>query len=100
MSLWTDIRDFGERVVTLGAYNPEASREADRAVAAQMAAYKQQTALTQQQLNNTRNQEIAEKRQVEQKQIRALRGTYRPAGTGLLGVGAQPNQDMSSNLGG
>src|ERR1700691_1323085 len=55
-----------------------ADREAQqRAMNAQIQAYREQTELTRQELARTRNETSAQKRRVEEKQIRALRRNYR-----------------------
>src|ERR1017187_7286974 len=107
MSFWTDIRDTWEKGATLGAYDPEKSRENDRdqrdMVNAQMKAYKDQTELTREQLNKTQAATDAEKRRVEEKQIRSMRRNYRApnAGmSGMLGTGEPATGDMNNNLGG
>lgn len=75
-------------------------REQDRLVNDQIKAYQDQTALARQQLDEARAATAAEKRRVEEKQIRALRRNYRSASVGLLGVGSPASQDMTSKLGG
>jgi hypothetical protein len=103
MSFWTDVRDTVEQVGTLGMYDPKHARhqEADqrRMINDQINAYKQQTALVKQQLDDTRNQEAAEKRRIEEKQIRSLRSSYRNSGIGV-GMGQAGSQDTDSQLGG
>lgn len=104
MSWWTDLRDSVEKVATFGVYDPWKSRQADRdqrdMVNAQIKAYQDQTALARQQLDEARNATEAEKRRVNEKQIRTLRRNYRATGAGLLGVGQSANQDMDTKLGG
>jgi hypothetical protein len=104
MSWWTDVRDTFEKVATGGLYDPWKSRQADRdqrdMVNAQIKAYQDQTALARQQLDEARNATDAEKRRVNEKQIRTLRRNYRAQGAGLLGVGQPANQDMDAKLGG
>lgn len=63
----------------------------------QMKAYKNQTELTRKELERTRGEADAQKRRIQEKQIRALRRNYRPQG--LLGVGEPASSDMSSSLG-
>jgi hypothetical protein len=109
MSWWTDLRDTVEYVGTAGMYDPWKSRENDRKsrendrqqrdmVNAQIKAYQDQTNLAKQQLDEARNATQAEKRRVEEKQIRALRRNYRAAG--MLGTGAAASEDMNQKLGG
>ncbi len=65
----------------------------------QIRAYKEQSNLAREQLNEVRAQKEAEKRRVNEKQIRALRGTYRSRG--LLGGQVTPTEEgMSTKLGG
>lgn len=63
-------------------------------------AYKEQTALTQKQLADAQAQTDATKRQVAEKQIRALRSTYRAQPAGILGIGQPATGDTSNQLGG
>lgn len=104
MSWWTKARDAVERVATAGLYNPEASRAAEREqramIAQQIKAYKDQTELTRKQLDETRAATMAEKRRVEQKQIRGLRSNYRAPNVGLLGVGTDNLDTKNNQLGG
>jgi hypothetical protein len=102
MSWWTNLRDTAEQAATLGLYDPKASRraEADQRymIQDQMKAYKDQAELTRQEIDRKRAEGAAEKRRVEEKQIRSLRRNYRPQG--LLGSGAAPTADTSTQLGG
>jgi hypothetical protein len=102
MSWWTDLRDAYEQFQTAGLYDPKASRraEADQRymMQDQMKAYKDQTELTRQEIDRKRAEGAAEKRRVEEKQIRSLRRNYRPQG--LLGSGASPTADTTTQLGG
>jgi hypothetical protein len=104
MSWWTDLRDTVENVATFGMYDPWKSRQNDRdqrdMVNAQIKAYQDQTALARQQLDEARAATDAEKRRVNEKQIRTLRRNYRAQGAGLLGQGQPANQDMDTKLGG
>jgi hypothetical protein len=104
MSWWTDLRDTVEYVGTAGMYDPKKSRQNDRdqrdMVNSQIKAYQDQTNLAKQQLDEARKSTEAEKRRVEEKQIRSLRRNYRSQGAGLLGVGNPASQDMNSQLGG
>lgn len=115
MSLWTNIRDAGEALLTggvAGAFNknvgnaegalfnkvtgrPSADdkRQQSSMVNQQIQAYKDQTALSQKQLDETRAQKDVVKRQINEKQIRALRNSY-GGNRGFL------NQGSGSSLGG
>lgn len=65
----------------------------------QVKAYKDQTELTRQELNKTKDAQNVEQRRIQEKQIRSLRRSYRPAG--ILGTGQGTGQaDMSAKLGG
>jgi len=70
---------------------PEAEKRAQQyAVNDQIKAYKEATEISRQQLEETKAQRDVEKRRVQEKQIRSLRGQYRPAG------GFLDNQQSSS----
>lgn len=122
MSWWTDIRDWSEAALLGPAAGEAWDRVGNQAGAAfnkitghpsaedrrnqanlineQVKAYQDQTALTRSQLDQTRAQTLGEKRRIEEKQIRALRGNYRAQNIGLLGVGSPATSDMNSKLGG
>lgn len=104
MSFWTDVRDTVTYVGTAGMYDAKKMRKNDKdqrnMVNAQIKAYQDQTALARQQLDEARAATSAEKRRVNEKQIRSLRRTSRAQGAGLLGVGQSATQDTSSQLGG
>jgi len=104
MSWWTDLRDSVEKVATFGMYDPQRIRQNEREqrdlVNTQIKAYTDQTAITRQQLTQAREATEIERRRVNEKQIRALRRSYRAPGGGLLGVGQPATQDMDAKLGG
>lgn len=128
MSWWTNIRDIGEVIGTGGAallFNESARNKAEglfntitgrpsaeqkRAMSNQIndqiRAYKEQTELSRQQLSKTRAEEAAQKRIIQEKQIRSIRRNYRSPGLigavqGNLGDSASGSQSgMSSKLGG
>lgn len=64
----------------------------------QIQAYKTETELTKQELAKKKDEQIAEKRRIEEKQIRALRRSYRTQG--FLGTQTSGEKDMSTKLGG
>lgn len=65
----------------------------------QIKAYKEQTNLAREELNQKRAAEVTEKRRINEKQIRSLRNTYRSRG--LLGGEASADEaGMTSKLGG
>lgn len=102
MSWWTNFRDETINSLTLGMYNPRESRhqeaEARYMMNDQMKQYKEQTELTKQELNRAREEKDAEKRRIEEKQIRTLRRNYRTSG--ILGGAANSQPDMNDKLGG
>lgn len=90
MSWFTRLRDAYETFQTAGLYNARESRhqEADLRyqVNDQMKAYKDAAEITRQEIERKRGEEKAEKRRIEEKQIRALRGRFRSQGI----MGGQP----------
>jgi len=64
----------------------------------QVKAYREQSELTKSEIALKRGAEVAEKRRVEEKQIRSLRRNYR--GSGLMGGGVTGTTDMNNKLGG
>ena len=105
MSWWTKGRDLYEGIATLGAYGSSARhQEADvrYGIQDQMKAYKDAAEITKQETDRKRDETKQEKRRVEEKQIRALRGKYRPAGflnNQSLGAGGA-EAGVSNKLGG
>ena len=84
---------FGESGDTKNARNHQINQ--------QMKAYKDQTELTRQQIDAVRNEKDAQKRRINEKQIRALRRNYSGASTaGFLGSQSTDQPGMSSKLGG
>lgn len=63
----------------------------------QMEAYKEQTRLTQGEIDRAREEKSAEKRRIEEKQIRALRRNFRPAG--FLNNAQGPATGVGNKLG-
>jgi outer membrane PBP1 activator LpoA protein len=99
MSWWTKTRDAWETVTSLGTYNPSQQRAQKQMINAQVQAYKDQTEIAKEQLAQSQAATDAEKKRVQEKQIRSLRNTYRASSAGLLNVGSGDNE-MSSQLGG
>lgn len=97
-SIWDAATDLYHEFT--GIPTADEKRNQQRAINDQIQAYKEQTELTRKELDQKRSEEAAEKRRIEEKQIRALRRNYRSAGSGLLGMGESANEDMSSTLGG
>ncbi len=79
---------------------PSASEKREQAnlINDQIKAYKNQTELTEKQINATRAEKDAQKRLINEKQIRSLRNNYRPAG-GFLNNQARAGSDLTSNTG-
>jgi len=77
-----------------------ANEETNRQISDQIGAYKEQTELTRNQLNEARASQETEQRRIQEKQIRALRRSSRAAGAGMLGVGQPATQDIGTKLGG
>lgn len=91
-----------EAAKAYGDFDEEFGSDEQRELNAEINAYKQMTDLNKQMLDEKRNEEVAEKRRINEKQIRALRGRYRAAGggTGFLGTGSEEQQGESNKLGG
>ncbi len=101
MSWWTNLRDIGEGIATGGAslgFNESAANSAGglinkitgrpsseekrnqlNAVNDQIKAYKDQTDLARKQTEDIQAQQKIERSKINEKQIRALRNTYRPS---------------------
>jgi hypothetical protein len=90
--IWSGIKDTFKH---LTGQPTDAER---RAMNQQMKDYKNQTELTRQELARVKDQQIAEKRRIEEKQIRALRRNY--SSQGFLGGSQSSQSDMSPKLGG
>ena len=100
MSWWTKVRDGFEKVATAGMYDPVKSRqnEAEQryAIGDQVQAYRDQTKIANDQIDQKRGEEQVEKRRIQEKQIRSLRHNFKPAG--FLDSGS--SDGMSDKLGG
>lgn len=113
MSFWTNLRDVAESPIKIAGglasglvshfmpkeKQPDNSVQ-NKMISDQIQAYRDQTALTKQALDQTRASQDVEKRRIEQKQIRSLRGNYRAAGIGANMMGAPSTPDMNTKLGG
>jgi len=101
-SFFVRLRNAYERFQTAGLYNPEESHrnEVDQRdmMRDQMQAYKDQTELARQEIERVRGEKNAEKRRIEEKQIRTLRRNYRPAG--FLNNDQGPATGVTDKLGG
>ena len=94
--IWDKATDFAHTVT--GIPTADQSRNNQKTMNDQIKAYKDQTEITKQELAQKKGQEVAEKRRVEEKQIRSLRRSYRSSG--FLGNPSSGAADMSSQLGG
>lgn len=93
--IWDKTTDVLHEVT--GIPTASEKRTATQQMNDQIKAYKDQTEITRQETERKQGETQAAKRQVEQKQIRALRGTYRSQG--LMNAATSQN-DMSNKLGG
>lgn len=69
-------------------------RRMNQAMNEQINFYKQQTSIAQNEIARKRDEQLAEKRRIEEKQIRSLRRNFRPAGFLESGTG-----DLADKLG-
>ena len=65
----------------------------------QIKAYKEQTELSQKELDKVRGAQEVEKRRINEKQIRALRNNYRPSGFLNNGNTLSENSQLPNKLG-
>lgn len=77
-SIWDKVTDAYHGITGI----PTATERRDQArmVNDQIKAYRDQTEITKQEIAQKQGEESAEKRRIEEKQIRGLRRNYRPAG--------------------
>jgi len=92
--------NFAGGIVNKMTGNPSAKdkRAQQQSMNDQIKAYRDQSELAQQQINEAKSSQDIEKRRIQEKQIRSLRRSYRPAG--ILGQGAPAADDVSNQLGG
>lgn len=100
MGIFDFITDPIKKVV--GMPTSKDIKKQKKEINAQIKAYQQQTELTRQQLQAAKDQETAEKRRVEEKQIRALRRSNRSQGFlgTSLGTTNEEQPGASASLGG
>jgi len=106
MSLWDKISDpwgiisKGKEIIqhAVGYQNASDRRLASSLINDQIKAYRNQTEITRAETAAKKNEQVAEKRRVEEKQIRSLRRSYRPQG--FLGGATTDQADMNPKLGG
>jgi hypothetical protein len=79
-----------------GTMNASEKRQQSAMINGQINYYKQQTELAQSEIARKREEEMAEKRRLEGKQIRALRRNFRPAGF----LDSAGGEGVSDKLGG
>lgn len=96
---WYDPWDIGSRTyhAVTGTPTADERRNQQYAVNDQIKAYKDQTALAQQQIDEARNEQDVQKRKINEKQIRALRNNFRPA-SGFLNGGSNTPVPASNQL--
>ncbi len=95
MSYWYDPWGVVSSVYhgVTGAPTAKEKRDQANLVSEQINAYKSQTAMAQDEIRRKQGEQAAEKRRIQEKQIRGLRRNFRPAG--FLNTSA----DVSSQLG-
>lgn len=102
MSIWDGIKNIvmSPYNVGKGIYNSITGHEQQKLMNQQMKDYKEQSEITKKELNAAKDSQIAEKRRIQEKQIRSLRG--RGSSRGFLGSSdpSAGNEGMSSQLGG
>lgn len=80
-----------------GTLSSKEKRDMARQMADQVNIYKQQTELAESEIARKRDEELQQKRMIEEKQIRSLRHSYRPAGFMDVNAGSG---EMTDKLGG
>jgi len=106
MSFWKKIIDpYGIASDTYhavtGTPTADEKRNQQSMINDQITAYKQQSEITQKQLADTQAEKNVEKRRINEKQIRSLRNSYRPAGgfLGNQGANLTDNSNITNKLG-
>lgn len=94
--IWDVATDVGHMVT--GIPTAQEKRAAKGMMDEQIKAYKEQTALTRSEIERKRGEEKAEKRRVEEKQIRQIKRGYRSSS--MLGSTNSTEPDMNQKLGG
>jgi hypothetical protein len=95
MSVWGKVWDVVTDVAhaVTGIPTADDRRNQQKMMNDQVKAYKEQTAIAREEIDRKRGEQMAEKRRVQEKQIRSLRHNFSPAG--FLNTGA----DISNQLG-
>ncbi len=78
-----------------GTMNASEKRQQKQAIQSQVDYYRKQSEISDSQISQAREQQMVEKRRINEKQIRSLRRSFRPAG--LLD---STSGDIADNLGG
>lgn len=88
------IFDFAKKIwhAVTGTPSSDEKRKQAKMVQEQIKAYRDQTRLAEEQLRTAQAAKDAEKRRIDEKQIRALRSHYRPASGFLNQGGKAPSQ--------
>jgi hypothetical protein len=94
--IWDVATDIGHAVT--GTMSAAEKRNAQGSMNEQIRAYREQTELTRSEIARKKGEELAEKRRINEKQIRSLRRNFRTQG--LMGVSDSGMADMSNELGG
>jgi len=94
--IWNVATDIGHKIT--GMPTADEKRSSQKMMNDQIKAYREQTEITRNEIARKKGEEIAQKRRVEEKQIRSLRHNYRAPG-GMLGGGQSNQPDMSDKLG-
>ena len=76
--IWDVATDIGHAVT--GIPTADQKRQSQQMMNDQVKAYKEQTEITRNEIARKKGEEVAEKRRIEEKQIRSLRRNYRAAG--------------------
>jgi phage shock protein A len=98
MSIWDSIKDVGKGI--LDTITGKGDRDQKKLLNQQMKDYQEQSRITKEELAKARGAEVAEKRRIQEKQIRSLRG--KASSRGFLGSSnaESGNQGLGTQLGG
>jgi hypothetical protein len=94
--IWDKATDFGHYVT--GIPTADERRNQQKMMNDQVKFYKEQSEISKKEIATKKNEEVAQKRRIEEKQIRSLRRNYRAQG--FLGGQASSQPDMNQKLGG
>ena len=81
-----------------GTPTSDEKRNQAKLVRDQMEAYRKQTEITQEEIRRKQAESEAEKRKIDEKQIRGLRSRYRPSG-GLMNQAKRAGSDLATESG-